>query len=348
MGKATSGKATHAGRRAFVGATAGTVLGSALYGAAGMAPAFAQGKIKLRIGYVDTLAVNGQIWTGLHRGHWDKEGIEISTVKFNTGLELFNAMIGGSLDMLSTGAVISNFPARGQGKVFLINNIEFATAQLWLRQDKGLSNWSDLKGQKIATTVGTTAHVFLDTALRANGIDPKKDVEIVNQGMAAAVTSFISGAVPAVALWVPFNVLVRNNVPSAKMLVDASAYFPKSAIVGGWAARADYYEKNRDACAKVVKVWAAANDDLIANHAEILPVIQKNNYPQVPLSDLQEQFKASRYHTAAEWRKMYEDGTATQWLQQVTDFYVQAGGIQNPVPAKTYFDTSLFLETTKS
>ena len=45
-------------------------------------------------------------------------------------------MIGGSLDMLSTGAVISNFPARGQGKVFLINDVEFATAQLWVREDR--------------------------------------------------------------------------------------------------------------------------------------------------------------------------------------------------------------------
>ncbi|MGE0310522.1 MAG: ABC transporter substrate-binding protein [Lautropia sp.] len=337
-----------AGRRRFLGATAGAALSTGMYGATAAFPAFAQSKTKLRIGYVDTLAVNGQIWTGLQRGYWDREGIEISTVKFNTGLELFNAMIGGSLDMLSTGAVISNFPARGQGKVFLINNIEFATAQLWVRQDKGVKSWADLKGQKIATTVGTTAHVFLDSALRANKLDPKKDVEIVNQGMAAAVTSFISGAVPAVALWVPFNVLVRQKVESARMLVDASAYFPKSAIVGGWAARADYYEKSRDICAKVVKVWAAANDDLIANHAELIPLIQKKHYPQVPVSDLQEQFKASRYHTAAEWRKMYGDGTATRWLQQVTDFYVEAGGIQKPVPASSYFDTSLFLDTVKA
>ena len=44
-------------------------------------------------------------------------------------------MIGGSLDVLSTGAVVSNFPARGQGRVFLLNNIEYATAQLWVRDD---------------------------------------------------------------------------------------------------------------------------------------------------------------------------------------------------------------------
>jgi NitT/TauT family transport system substrate-binding protein len=321
-------------------------------GAAGLssigAPAIAQQRTKIRVGYVDTLAVTGQLWTGVHRGHWAKEGIEFDPIKFNTGLELFNAMIGGSLDMLSTGAVISNFPARGQGKAFLINNIEFATAQLWIREDQGVKTWADLKGKKIATTLGTTAHVFLDAALRANGLDPAKDVELINQGMAVAVTSFISGAVPAVALWVPFNMQVRQRVPSAKMLVDASAYFPKSAIVGGWATRADYFEKNRAVVAQVVRGWAAANDDLIKNSATILPLIQAKNYEQVPLLELQEQFKASKYHTVAEWQKLYQDGTAVGWLQQVTDFYARFGGIQNPVPAKTYFDTSLLLNNVKT
>jgi NitT/TauT family transport system substrate-binding protein len=284
----------------------------------------------------------------VHRGHWARESIEIEATPFNTGLELFNAMIGGSLDMLSTGAVLSNFPARGQGKVFLLNNVEFATAQLWVREDQGVKSWADLKGKKISTTAGTTAHVFLDNALRANQLDPAKDIEIVNQRMPEAVTSFISGAVPAVALWVPFNVTVRQKVPAAKMLVDASAYFPQAAIVGGWAARTDYYEKNRDVLARVIRAWAAANDDLMQNSAAILPLIQKNNYAQVPLEELQEQFKASRYYSSAEWRKLYADGTATRWQQQVTDFFVRFGGIQNPVPASIYFDAKLYLDTIRA
>jgi NitT/TauT family transport system substrate-binding protein len=40
-----------------------------------------------------------------------------------------------------------------------------------------------------------------------------------------------------------FHVQVTHRVPGVKMLLDASAYFPKSAIVGGWATRADYFEK---------------------------------------------------------------------------------------------------------
>ena len=169
----------------------------------------------------------------------------------------------------------------------------------------------------------------------------------MNQGMPVAVTSFISGAVPAVALWVPFNVLVRDKVPSAKMLVDASAYYPKSAILGGWAVRADFLEKNRATCASVIKGWAAANDDLIKNSEEILPIIQKANYSQVPLADLQAQFKASKYNTASEWKKLIENGTAIGWLQQVTDFYAKAGNIQNPIPAKTYFESKLFTDNVK-
>ena len=78
------------------------VAGTSALGLASVgAPVIAQQRTRIRVGYVDTLAVTGQIWTGVHRGHWAKEGIEFDPVKFNTGLELFNAMIGGSLDMLS-------------------------------------------------------------------------------------------------------------------------------------------------------------------------------------------------------------------------------------------------------
>ncbi len=104
------------------------------------------------VGYLHTLAVDGQIWLANHLGAFGKNGLEPEFVQFTTGLELFQAMIGGSLDMLTTGAVISNFPARGQGKMFLANAVEFATAQLWVREDQGIKSFADLKGKRIATT----------------------------------------------------------------------------------------------------------------------------------------------------------------------------------------------------
>ncbi|MEO5766300.1 MAG: ABC transporter substrate-binding protein [Casimicrobiaceae bacterium] len=323
---------------------AGAALGLSI----ACAPALAQQRKKVKVGYLHTLAVDGQIWTGMDRGTFAKEGVDLELVQFTTGLEIFQAMIGGSIDMLATGAVLSNFPARGQGKAFLINNVEFATAQLWVREDMGVKSFADLKGKKISTTTGTTAHVFLDNALRANGVDPTKDVELVNQRMAEAVTSFISGAVPAVALWVPFNITVRSKVPGAKMLVDASAYYPQAAIVGGWATTADYYDKNYDVLPRVIKGWVDANDYIVKNPDSALEALQKNHYQQVPLADLKEQYAAQKMFLSGEWRRMYADGTVTKWLQQVTDFFVRFGGIQNATPAAKYFETKPYLETVKA
>lgn len=334
----------HAARRTFMAQAVGG-LSSAVMGW----PALAQARTKVKVGYLHTPAVDGQIWTGMQLGSFARHGLELELIQFTTGLELFQAMIGGSLDTLSTGAVVSNFPARGQGKVFLINNVEFATAQLWVRADQGIKSFADLKGRKISTTTGTTAHVFLDRALRANQLDPARDVQVVNQRMADAVTSFISGAVQAVALWVPFDITVKQKVPGAVRLVDASAYFPQAAIVGGWAARNDWYDKNRDACQKLVRGWQEANDHLIGpQSAQAVAALQAAQYPQVPLEAFRDQFKASRYYDSGEWRKLYADGSVTRWLQQVTDFFAKFGNIQSPVPASTYFDTRLYLDTIKA
>jgi NitT/TauT family transport system substrate-binding protein len=153
--------------------------------------------------------------------------------------------------------------------------------------------------------------------------------------------------VPAVALWVPFDVSVREKVPGAKKVVDASAYYPEAAIVGGWAARNDYYDGNREVLGRVVQGWVEANDHLLSNTEEALAALQSDHYPEVPLPDLTEQFKASKYFTSGEWREHYADGTVTNWLQQVTDFFVQVGNIDDPVPASSYFDPQIYLDVVK-
>lgn len=314
---------------------------------AGAVPlAFGQARTKVKVGYLHTPAVDGHIWIGQQTGAFGKHGLDLELVQFTTGLELFQAMIGGSLDMLATGAVVSNFPARGQGKVFLMNNIEYATAQLWVRDD--IKTLADLKGKQISTTTGTTAHVFLDRALRSASLDPAKDVQIVNQRMTEAVTSFISGAVPAVALWVPFDVTIKQKMPNARKIIDASSFFPQAAIMGGWAARNDWYDKNRATIGKLIAAWGEANDVITGKPDAAAEMLQKSNYKEVPLPAFKEQFKASKYYTNAEWRARYQDGTVTKWLQQVTDFFVSNANIQGALKAEQYFDAKPFLETIKA
>lgn len=298
---------------------------------------------KVRVGYIHTVAVDGQIWAGEHIGSWKKEGLDMEFIKFDSGLAVFQAMVGGSIDLVAVGAYAANFPANGQGKVFLINSIEYATAQLWVRTDQGVKSFADLKGKKISTAIGSTADVFLRTALKANGLNPSKDVEIINQRMPDAVSGFIAGAIPAVALWVPFNLAVAKNVPAAKMLVDASAYYPKSAIIGGWVASNDFYARHPDVMKRVVRAWIAANDYLVSKPDEALAAIQSKHYPEVPLDSLKSMYKAAKVFPSGEWAKLYKDGTVDRWLNQVSNFYVEIDAIKNPLPAEKYFDSKLLL-----
>jgi len=148
-------------------------------------------------------------------------------------------------------------------------------------------------------------------------------------------------------LWVPFNITVREKLPQARKLLDAGAYYPGAAIVGGWATTSAYYASNRAILTRVIRAWTEGNDMMIARTNEALEVLQKKYYQQVPERDLKEQFGAERVFPTAVWRRLYDNGTVTRWLQQVSDFFVRFAKIENPVPSAQYFDPSLFISVIK-
>lgn len=328
-------------RRRFLGS-----LGAAALAAASPC-AIAQQPVKVRVGFLKVLSVDAQLQLGLHLGSFAKEGLEIESRPFTTGVELFQALVGGSLDVLTTGGVLSNFPARGQGKVFLINDLEHATGQIWVNADAGINSVKDLKGKKIALTRGTTAHNTLHQAMKAEGLDSTKDIEILNQRMSDAVTGFIAGAVPAVSIWVPFNVQIKAKAPKAKLLVSADKY-PAGTIVDGWAARNDFYDKQKDVLKRLIRGWVPANDFIVNKPEEALKMLHQKNYSDLAWSDMEEMHRATTWHSAANWAKLYRDGSVAKWLNSVTMFNVEVGAFKDPIMADKYFDPSPYLEAVTS
>ena len=316
---------------------------AALVAAKGLAaPAIAQARPKIRLGHLHVVAVDGQICIGIDRRSFEKQGIDFELTAYDTGPETFEAMAAGKVDLISAGGVVADYLARGHGRLFLINDIEVATAQLWVRPDLGVTNFADLKGKRIATTRRTTAHIFLDRALSANNLT-SSDVEIVSQRMSDNVAAFIAGEVPAVALWVPFNIVVRDKLPGAIKLVDASAYYPQSAVLGGWVTRHDYYDANRETLAGIIRGWADANDYMVRNSTAAAAALQQNHYRQTPLANITESLRAQKMFTSREWKRLYADGTVVKWLQQASDFFVADAKVSGATPASEYFDPSLYL-----
>jgi NitT/TauT family transport system substrate-binding protein len=305
------------------------------------------GATKVTIGYLHTIAVDDKLWLGQAEGQWADAGLDLETKQFETGIELSQALAGGSVDVAIMGGVTSNFPAQGQGKIFMLNSRETATARLYVQKDSGIKTVADLKGKKVITTEGTTADIYLHRALEKAGLT-REDVTVVNAKMPDAVQAFISGKVPAVALWVPFDLRVKESGKGA-VEIDNAGNYPDAGVGDGWIANNDWFAKNKPTIKKLIGAWLKVNDAFRADPEGSLKKVHELGYKDAAkLSDLQYQVKSQKDYTNEEWLAAYENGDVLTWVGDAEKAYVELGGVPKFVDPKEFFDTSLFIEEAKA
>jgi NitT/TauT family transport system substrate-binding protein len=300
----------------------------------------------VKVGYLHTIAVDDKLWLGQAEGQWAKAGLDLKTTAFDTGIELSQALAGGSIDVAIMGGVTSNFPAQGQGKIFMLNSRETATARLFVQKDSGIRSVADLKGKKVITTTGTTADIFLHRALTKAGLT-RKDVTVVNAAMPDAVAAFIGGKVPAVALWVPFDLRVDESGKGAEEIDDAGKY-ADAGVGDGWIANNDWYAKNQSTVKKIIGAWLDVNESFRDDPEGSLKRVYDLAYKDTAkFSDLQHQVEFQKDYTNDEWVQAYQDGSVLRWVGDAEKAFVDLGGVPSYVDPKTFFDTSLFLDVAK-
>ena len=98
---------------------------------------------------------------------------------------------------------------------------------------------------------------------------------------------------------------------------------------------------------QITKAWMAANELLVYNPRQSIDILSDKYYPEVPTTDLWENYLAERVLPSSKWVEYYQDGTIDKWLDQVTNVYVEVGAFKNPRPAAEYFDSGLLPEVHK-
>ncbi|WP_162606270.1 ABC transporter substrate-binding protein [Jiangella asiatica] len=304
------------------------------------------GPATVRIGYIPGPAPAMNLLLADERGYFAENDIEVELTPFQTGISLSNALTGGSIDIGVMGAVVANFPARGQGKLFLLNNLEADIQQIWAAPDSGVESVADLAGTQVATTTGSAAHLLLHVALEAEGV-PAEDVEIVNLDMPAVANTFVTGGIGAAALWAPFDTQVEEQLPDAT-LIATSADYEEAAIAGGWVANNDFYADHADTLARLAEVWLRSNEDLTADRdaalAEACPRLEEFMTVETCI----EIYGKTQTFTNDEWAAYYEDGTALDWVGRMEQVFVDIGALPEFVEPEKYFDTSIYTDAVGS
>ncbi len=310
------------------------------------APSSAPVPVVVKVGYIPGAHDIAQLFVADEKGYFKEQGITIEATSFQTGISLSQALTGGSLDVGVMGAVIANFPARGQGVAFVLNNQQVDIRQIWASPKSGIAKIDDLRGKTIATTFGTAGDVILQAGLEKAKLT-RNDVKLVNLDMPAAVNAFITGSVDAVSTWSPFDQQIETNLPGAKLVATAAQL--DTPIPGGWVANNDYYKNHRDVLVKMTKAWQKANTDLIKDTAASLNLSCERIKTNMPKDRCVFLYGKTDAYSNEQWAKYYEDGTAVGWVARTQEIFERIGALQGATKkASEYVDTSIFKDALKA
>jgi NitT/TauT family transport system substrate-binding protein len=138
------------------------------------------------------------------KGLWRENALEVSPQIFLSGKLCLDALLGGKVDYATVAETPLAFAGLQDQKFYIIATLMSSEKSLKViaRKDAGIHSPKDLKGKKVATLFGTSAEFFMDTFLKANGVN-REDVKATNLKPPDMVTALVRGDISACFIWEP-------------------------------------------------------------------------------------------------------------------------------------------------
>ncbi len=190
-------------------------------------------------------------------GEVDKAtGWEIEWRKFGSGAEVIAAMASGDLKLSEIGSSPLAIGA-SQGldyQLFGISDVIGAAESLIARDGSGITKVEDLKGNKVAVPLGSTAHYSLMGAIKNAGLAPG-DVEVIGMKPDQITAAWDQGQIDATFIWEP----ARGKAMKTGKLVIAANQVAGAPTFDGWVVNTEFGKANPEFMTKFLKAIEAAN-----------------------------------------------------------------------------------------
>jgi NitT/TauT family transport system substrate-binding protein len=177
--------------------------------------------------------MNLPVWVAQDARLFAKHGLsQVEIVFIQSGTLITMGVISGELHFSGAGAA-SVVAARIKGGEVALLACPVDADAVYLIARPGVKSAAELKGRTTAVTrLGSTTHFYLRSALRYAGLDPQKDVKILQLGLEFA-GALEAGQIDAAAL--PFNLALPYLQKGWPVLLDLSKtdfVYPASCVVG--------------------------------------------------------------------------------------------------------------------
>jgi NitT/TauT family transport system substrate-binding protein len=201
------------------------------YLAAFASAVFAQGPQRLRYGTTNSI-MNLPVWVAQDARLFSKHGLtNVEVIFIQSGTLITMGVISGELNFSGAGAA-SVVAARLKGGDVTLVACPVDADAVYLIARPGVKSAAELKGKTTAVTrLGSTTHFYLRSALRHAGLDPQRDVKILQLGLDYS-GALEAGQIDAAAL--PFNLALPYLQKGWPVILDLSKtdfVYPASCVV---------------------------------------------------------------------------------------------------------------------
>lgn len=159
-------------------------------------------------------------YVGIKSGMFAASGLDVKWQSFGTSSARLGGLLAGGVDIAGTGIVSAlALMARGSKHLSVIGVAEdFGKVEgLFVRND--VKTVQDLKGKKIGVTFASSAHLLVLDLLSGAGLNPERDVNLVNVPAPELTAALQGRQVDAAAVWTPYFNKIRA-MPDVRLLAD--------------------------------------------------------------------------------------------------------------------------------
>lgn len=156
-------------------------------------------------------------WAGVEQGIFRRAGFDVDVRAFGPSTDRINALEADVAQFASVGEVSMLMAmAAGRDQFYWIGSQDVAPGNEGLVAI-GIDSVAGLKGKRIALNFNSSVHITVELLLRKAGLDPRRDVTLLDAKDSDVVNLVRSGNAEAGCIWEPFYSQLQD-LPGANVL----------------------------------------------------------------------------------------------------------------------------------
>ena len=217
----------------------------------------------VRIGWQPTTTVEAQVAHALAKTDiLERNGLKGEFIMFTYGPAVNEALISGAIDVGFIGDMPSVSLLATGAAVSIVARQSVFRGSILSAASSSIHSLTDLKGRKIYGPYGSSIYRSALNMITESGLQPGRDVEVVNMGFADLADALKAGRIDALFVWDPWIELFVTERLARELKADTSL----TMVV---AMRDDYVKSGPDVVERFLKahkealLFAATNHSLV-------------------------------------------------------------------------------------